>query len=190
MSSEIEKIRKKILLISDPNSGYTQEDFNKEFSSMTSNFDYSKIKLDFVNKSNNPNPEYASDGASGFDLRANLSQPLTIESGEYKIIPTGLYFNIPDYMEIQIRSRSGIAAKDGVCVLNSPGTIDSDYTGEIKVILINHGEFKFTVNNGDRIAQAIISSVINKKIVEMTEVDTIEKNTDRNINGFGHTGIK
>jgi dUTP pyrophosphatase len=191
---DIEKMKKKVLLMSDPNSGYTQEDFNKEFggnlfSKPMSEHDF-KIKLDFINKSNNPNPEYATNGSSGFDLRAYLKDPLVIESGEYKIVPTGLYFNIPENMEIQIRSRSGLAAKDGVCVLNSPGTIDSDYTGEIKVILINHGEYKFTISNGDRIAQAIVASVIGKKFIKMSQVDVIEKNTDRSDGGFGSTGVK
>ncbi len=190
MNFDIEKMRKKVLLISDPNSSYTQEDFNKEFSFINSNLNSYKIQLDFINKSNNPNPEYASDGASGFDLRASLNQPLIIEPNEYKLVPTGLYFNIPDNMEIQIRPRSGLAAKNGVTVLNSPGTIDSDYIGEIKVILINHGEYKFTILNGDRIAQGVLASVIGKKVIKMTQVDTIEKNSDRNNNGFGSTGVK
>jgi dUTP pyrophosphatase len=190
----IDKMREKVLLMSDPNSGYTQEDFNKEFggnsfTTPTSNDDF-KIKLEFVNKSNNPNPEYATNGSSGFDLRAFLKDPLVIESGEYKIVPTGLYFNIPENMEIQIRSRSGLAAKDGVCVLNGLGTIDNDYTGEIKVILINHGEYKFTIINGDRIAQAIVASVIGKRVIKMSQVNVIEKNTDRSDGGFGSTGVK
>jgi dUTP pyrophosphatase len=191
---DINKMREKVLLMSDPNSGYTQEDFNKEFggnsfTTPTSNDDF-KIKLEFVNKSNNPNPEYATNGSSGFDLRAFLKDPLVIESGEYKIVPTGLYFNIPENMEIQIRSRSGLAAKDGVCVLNGLGTIDNDYTGEIKVILINHGEYKFTIINGDRIAQAIVASVIGKRVIKMSQVNVIEKNTDRSDGGFGSTGVK
>ena len=191
---DINKMKEKVLLMSDPNSGYTQEDFNKEFggnsfTTPTSNDDF-KIKLEFVNKSNNPNPEYATNGSSGFDLRAFLKDPLVIESGEYKIVPTGLYFNIPENMEIQIRSRSGLAAKDGVCVLNGLGTIDNDYTGEIKVILINHGEYKFTIINGDRIAQAIVASVIGKRVIKMSQVNVIEKNTDRSDGGFGSTGVK
>ena len=96
-----------------------------------------KIDFKFVNNSTNQNPEYATDGSSGFDLRANLSESVSIESGKYKLIKTGLFFNIPDNMEITIRSRSGLAYKHGVCVLNGIGTIDSDYIGEIGVTSIN-----------------------------------------------------
>jgi len=192
---DINKMKEKVLLMSDPNSGYTQEDFDKEFNfsklvTPIANEDLYKVKLEFVNNSKNQNPEYATNGSSAFDLRASLTEPMVIDSGEYKVVPTGLYFNIPENMEIQIRSRSGLAAKDGVCVLNGLGTIDNDYTGEIKVILINHGEYRFTINNGDRIAQAVVASVISKKFIKMSQVDVIEKNTDRSDGGFGSTGVK
>jgi dUTP pyrophosphatase len=192
---DINKMKEKVLLMSDPNSGYTQEDFDKEFNfsklvTPIANEDLYKVKLEFVNNSKNQNPEYATNGSSAFDLRASLTEPMVIDSGEYKVVPTGLYFNIPENMEIQIRSRSGLAAKDGVCVLNGLGTIDNDYTGEIKVILINHGEYRFTINNGDRIAQAVVASVIGKNILKMVQVDNIDKNTDRLDGGFGHTGVK
>ena len=130
MGFNLDDMKAKIMLLADSESDYTQEDFNLEFGSDSlddlnnNNIDNYKIKLDFVNKSNNQNPEYATKGSSGFDLRASLTEPIIIDSGKYKLIPTGLYFNIPENMEIQIRSRSGLAAKDGVCVLNSPGTID------------------------------------------------------------------
>ena len=196
MGFNLDDMKAKIMLLADSESDYTQEDFNLEFGSDSlddlnnNNIDNYKIKLDFVNKSNNQNPEYATKGSSGFDLRASLTEPIIIDSGKYKLIPTGLYFNIPENMEIQIRSRSGLAAKDGVCVLNSPGTIDCDYTGEIKIILINHGEHKFTINNGDRIAQAVVATVIGKQFIKMSQVDKIEKNTDRSDGGFGSTGVK
>lgn len=188
-----ERMREKILLLSDPESGYTQEDFEKEFTNIAElnfNSDYTKIHFKFTNKSNNPDPEYATAGSSGFDLRANLDEPVTIKPHSIQIIPTGLYFEIPDNFEIQIRPRSGLAAKNGVTVLNTPGTIDADYRGEIKVILINHSEVGFFVNHGDRIAQAVIASVIGKNFVNLTKVNNIDENTERGSGGFGSTGVK
>ncbi len=186
-----EKMRKKIFDIIDPNIDYTQEDFEKEFSRIdyTNTTDY-KLSIRFVNESTNPNPEYATEGSSGFDLRANLNESITIKSGEYKLINTGLFFDIPTNMEITIRSRSGLAHKHGVCVLNGVGTIDSDYTGEIGVLLINHGKEDFIVNNGDRIAQAVLSSVFAKGLVNITECTEIIKKTNRGNNGYGSTGSK
>ena len=109
---------------------------------------------------------------------------------EYGLIPTGLFFDLPENFEMQIRPRSGLAAKKGVTVLNSPGTIDSDYTGEIKVILINHGKETFIVTKGDRIAQAVISTVTAKNIINLNKVKSIDKETDRGSGGFGSTGVK
>lgn len=188
-----ERMREKILLLSDPESGYTQEDFEKEFTNIAElnfNSDYTKIQFKFTNKSNNPDPEYATAGSSGFDLRANLDEPVTIKPHSVQIIPTGLYFEIPDNFEIQVRPRSGLAAKNGVTVLNTPGTIDADYRGEIKVILINHSDVGFFVNHGDRIAQAVIASVIGKNFVNLTKVNNIDENTERGSGGFGSTGVK
>ena len=144
--------------------------------------------MKFVNKSDNPDPEYATEGSSGFDLRANLSQSMVIESGKFDMVPTGLYFDIPDNFEIQVRPRSGLAAKNGVTVLNTPGTVDSDYTGEVKVILINHGEEDFIINHGDRIAQAVVSTVSAKNVIKLEKISEISKNTERASGGFGSTG--
>lgn len=195
MNFDLEEMKAKVLLIADPNSGYTQEDFNKEFGGVNysepiQDGDYYKLKFPFANKSTNEDPSYATDGSSGFDLRADVKEPIIIDSGEVALIPTGLYFEIPKNFEIQIRPRSGLAAKSSVTVLNSPGTIDADYRGEIKVILINHGKFKFTVANGDRIAQAIIASVMSKNVVNLIKVDEVSIDTERGSGGFGHTGIK
>lgn len=148
-----------------------------------------KLNINFVNKSNNPNPEYATEGASGFDLRAFIDETIVLHPNEYKIIPTGLYFKLNAGFEMQVRSRSGLAAKHGVAVLNSPGTIDYDYTGEIKVILINHGQLPFTINNGDRIAQAVIATVLNKHTFNFVQVNDIEHTTERGSGGFGSTGV-
>ena len=188
----MERMQAKILLLADPSSGYTQEDFDKEFniSEIDVDYDRHKIQFGFVNESNNPDPEYATSGSSGFDLRANLDEPVTIKPHSVKIIPTGLYFEIPENFEIQVRPRSGLAAKNGVTVLNTPGTVDADYRGEVKVILINHSDLAFFVNHGDRIAQAVIASVISKNFVNLKKINKINTDTERGSGGFGSTGVK
>lgn len=196
MSDVVEKMRLRILDIADPNNPYTQEDFDIEFNkangyiSIDTDPDLYKMKFEFVNTSTNPDPEYATAGSSGFDLRANLTETIVIQPHDREIIPTGLFFNIPDNLEIQIRPRSGLAAKNGVTVLNSPGTIDADYRGEIKVILINHSNDRFIINHGDRIAQAIIAGVFAKNAVKLKRVDSISTDTERSDGGFGSTGQK
>lgn len=192
MDNILNEMRQKILLMSDPDSGYTMEDFEKEYNNMNynQNIDYTKFNFKFKNESDNPDPEYATAGSSGFDLRANLDSQITIPPHGIRIIPTGLYFEIPENFEIQVRPRSGLAAKNGVTVLNTPGTVDADYRGEVKVILINHSEVGFFVNHGDRIAQAVISSVIGKNFVKLERVNNINENTERGSGGFGSTGVK
>lgn len=195
MSDLVDRMRERIFDIADPNNPYTQEDFDNEFNntingSIVSDPNLNKIKLNFVNTSKNPDPEYATSGSSGFDLRANLTETYEIHGHQVGIIPTGLFFHIPDNMEIQIRPRSGLAAKNSVTVLNSPGTIDSDYRGEIKVILINHSDYIFRINNGDRIAQGVIASVLAKNIIHLNKVDSISTETERATGGFGSTGSK
>jgi dUTP pyrophosphatase len=188
----VEKMRARLLEVVDPNNPYSQEDFDNEFTSNPSTIsvdeDYYKIKLSFLNKSTNEDPQYETAGSSGFDLRANLTESLTIPSGKREIIPTGLFFEIPENFEIQIRPRSGLAAKNGVTVLNTPGTIDADYRGEIKIILINLGYEDFIVNHGDRIAQGVVASVTAKNIIKLTKVNEISINTERGEGGFGSTG--
>lgn len=186
-------MREQVFRMSDPNDPYTEEDFNKEFmgvgvSNLTNNEDYFKLKISFKNDSTNPDPEYATSGSSGFDLRANLEKPITIPSGIREIVPTGLYFELPENFEIQVRPRSGLAAKNGATVLNTPGTIDADYRGEIKVIIINLGQEPFTINHGDRIAQAVVASVTAKNIINLNRVTEISQNTERGTGGFGSTG--
>ena len=131
-------------------------------------------------------PAYGSSGASGFDLRANNEEDITIPVGGTALIPTGLYMAVPAGFEMQVRSRSGLAAKNGVFVLNAPGTVDSDYRGEVKVILHNTGTQPFTVSAGDRIAQGVICPVVHAvwNIVESLE------SSDRGEGGFGSTGVK
>ena len=191
MMFDMELMRQRVLEMNDPNNPYTQSDFDKEFDSKELNgISGMKISLSFKNESTNPDPEYATAGSSGFDLRANLEQEVIMYPNEIAMIPTGLFFEIPDNFEIQVRPRSGLAAKHGVTVLNTPGTIDADYRGEIKVILINHGHDVFTIEHGDRIAQAVVASVISKNIVKLKKVDDISEDTERSSGGFGSTGIK
>ena len=191
--NNIETIRKNILRIADPNDDYTIEKFNEEFvqnDELVIDTSAYKINLEFRNESNNEDPAYATDGASGFDVRANLQEDFILESGNVGIIPTGLFFNIPDNFEIQVRSRSGLAAKNAVIVLNSPGTIDSDYLGELKIILINLGKESFKISNGDRIAQCVLAPALTNKVVNLNRVKEITKITERNTGGFGSTGLR
>jgi len=129
-------------------------------------------------------PEYKTEGASGVDIMALLENKITLDPGESKIIPTGLSIAFPDDLEVQIRPRSGLAAKSNISVLNTPGTIDSDYRGEIKIILINHSNEKFEVKNGDRIAQMVLMPVLKFKFEEVSKLD----DTIRGSGGFGSTG--
>ena len=129
-------------------------------------------------------PEYKTAGASGVDIMALLEKKITLDPGESQIIPTGLSIAIPEDLEAQIRPRSGLAAKSNISVLNTPGTIDSDYRGEIKVILINLGNETFTVKNGDRIAQMILTPIMKFKFEEVNKLD----DTIRGSGGFGSTG--
>ncbi|MGP1458665.1 MAG: dUTP diphosphatase [Treponema sp.] len=130
-------------------------------------------------------PSYQTRGAAGADIAACLSSPVTIPAGGRELIPTGLSFSIPDGFEIQVRPRSGLAAKNGVTVLNSPGTIDSDYRGELKIILANLGDEPFTVNDGDRIAQIVVAPVTRARF---EKVDVLDE-TERGKGGFGSTGV-
>jgi len=142
------------------------------------------IQIKIVNTSSNPLPEYATKGASGMDIRASLDIPLTLQPLERNLIPTGLFVEIPQGYEIQIRPRSGLAIKQGITCLNTPGTIDSDYRGEIKIILINLSSEEQVIHPGDRIAQMIIQKT---ERAEFTQVEILN-NTERAAGGFGHTG--
>lgn len=146
-----------------------------------------KIKINFVNKSNNKNPVYAKEGDSGFDLRANENG--TLKPLERKLVGTGLYFELPDGYELQIRPRSGLAYKNGITVLNSPGTVDTGYRGEIKVLLINLSNETFTWEKGERIAQGVIAHRISSDFGNLIEVTEISE-SERGEGGFGSTGTK
>lgn len=136
-------------------------------------------------------PFYASSGSAGFDLRAFIPEQgeITIPAGKRDKIPTGLKFVIPEGFEVQIRPRSGLAFKNGISLTNTPGTIDSDYRGEIQILMINHGDEDFVVKHGERIAQAVIAPVWQASFVEIAEMPS-EENNERGAGGFGSTGTK
>ena len=144
------------------------------------------MKVKMRNESSNPMPEYKTSGSAGMDLRASLKDYIILRPGERVSVPTGLYAEIPQGYEGQVRSRSGLSIKNGIIVLNAPGTVDSDYRGEICVILMNAGDEEFIIHNGDRIAQLVIAPVVQ---VEIEPVDTLDE-TERGEGGFGHTGVK
>ena len=133
-----------------------------------------------------PLPDYASEGASGMDIRACVEAPVTLDPGRIKLIPTGLALSIPLGYEVQIRPRSGLALKHGIGMVNGPGTIDSDYRGEIGIILINWGEAPFVVRMGDRIAQMVLSKVYRANFQSVEALDA----TNRGEGGFGHSGVQ
>lgn len=143
------------------------------------------VKINIINASSNPLPSYATEGSAGMDLRANLSEPLTLQPFERNLVPTGLFIELPIGYEAQIRPRSGMALKQGITCLNSPGTVDSDYRGEIKIILINLSNSKQVINPGDRIAQMIISKTEKAELLLVQQLNESE----RGEGGFGHTGI-
>jgi len=144
------------------------------------------MKVNIINKSHHPLPQYATPQSAGMDLRANLEAPVTLQPMERKMIPTGLFMALPAGYEAQVRPRSGLALKHGVTVLNTPGTIDADYRGEVCVILVNLSAEPFTVNDGERIAQMVIAR---HEQPELVVVETLDE-TERGAGGFGHSGTK
>ncbi|MCI5560590.1 MAG: dUTP diphosphatase [Phocaeicola sp.] len=144
------------------------------------------MKVQIINKSKHPLPTYATLLSAGMDLRANIEAPIHLAPGERILVPTGIFMALPEGYEAQIRPRSGLAAKYGISLLNSPGTIDADYRGEIKAILVNHSTEPFTIEDGERIAQMVIARY---ERIEWEEVENLSE-TDRGTGGFGHTGVK
>ncbi|NDV47714.1 dUTP diphosphatase [Paludibacter sp. 221] len=144
------------------------------------------MEIKIVNRSKHALPEYATPLSAGLDLRANLSDPVTLKSLERKLIPTGLFIELPEGYEAQIRPRSGLAIKHGISLVNTPGTIDADYRGEIGVIVINLSKEDFVINDGERICQMVIAKHERAEWIEVSELGE----TDRGAGGFGHTGKK
>ena len=142
------------------------------------------MQVKIVNQSKHALPEYATILSAGMDLRANISEPILLSPLERKLVPTGLFIELPAGYEAQIRPRSGLAIKKGITILNSPGTIDADYRGEICVILVNLSSEDFIINDGERICQMVIASYVQAKWLEVKELGI----TERGAGGFGHTG--
>ena len=144
------------------------------------------MKVKIVNKSSFPSPAYATPLSAGMDLRANITEPITLEPLQRVLVPTGLYVALPEGFECQVRPRSGLAVKHGITVLNSPGTVDADYRGELRTLLVNLSDKTFVIEPGERIAQLVISRY------EVAQWETVEEldETERGEGGYGHTGVK
>ncbi len=162
------------------------ENFNSEESTGTTDFKMS-IETKFTNSSDNSDPEYAKVGDSGFDLRAYLNESVTLKPLERKLIPTGLKFELPPNTELQVRPRSGMALKHGISVLNTPGTVDGGYRGEVGVIAVNLSNEDYTIQPGERIAQGVIMNVVGQGISKLVRVNNLSE-TERGEGGFGSTG--
>lgn len=143
------------------------------------------VQINIVNNSTNELPHYATQGAAGMDIRAFIDSPETLKPLERKLIPTGIFMEIPQGYEVQVRPRSGLALKNGLTCLNTPGTIDSDYRGEVKVLLINLSNELQTINNNDRIAQLVVAKVEHANLIPVQQLNE----TARAAGGFGHTGV-
>ena len=163
------------------------ESFGANMNDTTTNYSEFKIETKFTNNSNNSDPEYAKVGDSGFDLRAFISEPITLKPLERKLIPTGLKFELPTNTELQVRPRSGMALKYGISVLNTPGTVDEGYRGEVGVIAVNLSNENYTIQPGERIAQGVIMNVVGQGISKLVKVNNLSE-TERGEGGFGSTG--
>ena len=143
-------------------------------------------KIKIVNKGQQPLPTYATAQSAGMDLRANIDEPIILRPMERQLIPTGLHIALPEGFEAQVRPRSGLALKHGITVLNTPGTIDADYRGELKVLLVNFSNTDFVINAGERVAQMVIARYEKIDFEQVIELD----DTERGAGGYGHTGVK
>ncbi len=152
----------------------------------TETYEY-KITTKFINNSNNPDPTYAKEGDSGFDLRAFIEEPVTLKPLERKLIPTGLKFELSPNTELQVRPRSGMALKHGISVLNTPGTVDEGYRGDVGIIAVNLSNEDYTIQPGERIAQAVIMNVVGHRLSNLEKVDNLTE-TERGDTGYGSSG--
>jgi len=166
--------------------GINMEEMEKHFLEMNNHIEFEKIPLQYVNESENKNPEYAYESDSGFDLRS--TEDIWIQANDRKLISTGLRFDIPEGYELQVRSKSGLALKQGLMVLNSPGTVDNGYQGEVKVIMFNTTNERIKIEKGQKIAQAVLCPVMCGMWVNLVKVEEIGEK-DRNDKGFGSTGL-
>ena len=187
--SELEDLKK---MLDDLNSQFgTEPSREDEISQIIKEFDFVKtdfsITTRYTNISNNPDPIYSKSNDSGFDLRAYLDAPITLKSLERTLIPTGLSFELSPKTELQVRPRSGMALKHGITVLNTPGTVDEGYRGEVGVIIINLSNEDYTIQPGDRIAQGVVTNVVGESISKLSKIEKLNE-TERGSGGFGSTG--
>lgn len=193
IKEELEDLKKMTDIINGLNRMDISEDIDynetiKELEKISEKSD-NHIKIYYKNTSKNENPVYQHIDDSGFDFRADIDLPITLNTLERKLIPTGLYFELPKNVELQVRPRSGMSLKHGITVLNTPGTVDSNYRGEVGIILVNLSNEPYTINSGDRIAQGVIANVINSNFSKLINTDNLS-NTERGSSGFGSTGKK
>ena len=186
---ELESLLEEIKVLNQFSMDNTGTDFGEYFKEMF-NYDFvekDKTTTKFVNKSNNPDPTYAKEGDSGFDLRAFIEEPITLKPLERKLIPTGLSFELPPNTELQVRPRSGMALKHGISCLNTPGTVDEGYRGDVGIIAVNLSNEDYTIEPGERIAQAVIMNVIGHRVSNLEKVETLTE-TERGDTGYGSSG--
>ncbi len=150
------------------------------------NFAFNMVKIKVVNTGHQPLPAYATQQSAGLDLRANLDESIVLRPMERRLVPTGLRIALPEGYEAQVRPRSGLALKHGITVLNTPGTIDADYRGEVMVLLVNFSQEDFIINDGERIAQLVVARYEQADFLSVEELDE----TERGAGGYGHTGVK
>ena len=191
IKEELEDLKKMSDIINGLNKMDISEDIDygetiKELEKISEKSD-NLIKIYYKNTSKNENPMYQHLDDSGFDFRADIDSSITLNPLERKLIPTGLYFELPKNIELQVRPRSGMALKHGITVLNTPGTVDSNYRGEVGIILVNLSNESYTINTGDRVAQGVIANVINSNFSKLINKDNLS-NTERGTSGFGSTG--
>jgi dUTP pyrophosphatase len=186
---ELKRLMEEIKVLNQFSTDNTGMDFENYFKDVFK-YDFQekdKIITKFINNSTNSDPDYAKVGDSGFDLRAFINEPVTLKPLERKLIPTGLKFELSPNTELQVRPRSGMALKHGISVLNTPGTVDEGYRGEVGVIAVNLSNEDYTIEPGERIAQGVIMNVVGQGISKLTKVESLT-NTDRGDGGFGSTG--
>lgn len=188
LDKELEDIKNIVNQLGNFNDLYNVNDFDVNSLFNKEEFEL-RIDTNFVNNSNNPDPEYKKKGDSGFDLRVNIPEPITLKSLERVLIPTGLHFELSPNTELQVRPRSGMALKYGITVLNTPGTVDEGYRGEVKIIVVNLSNEEYTIEPGERIAQGVIQHVVGQNISKLIKVEKISE-TERGELGFGSTGKK
>ena len=172
----------------DPELEMYVNEISKIYNLPEDNYDFmDKTITKFINNSNNPDPTYAKEGDSGFDLRAYIDEPVTLKPLERKLIPTGLRFELSPNTELQVRPRSGMALKHGISVLNTPGTVDEGYRGDVGIIAVNLSNEEYTIQPGERIAQAVIMNVISQSVSILEKVETLTE-TERGDTGYGSSG--